>query len=309
MGFTRADLEDPNLSPEDRRELEGLLARYLECDKWAKKAQQSIGVLLTSHPSNRLYLKASVESHKRLGYWITLAYDNYFDPNNLSAYSYDQVMPALDILSQIDTFVMPHHQTWGGVLYPYFWLLKFGMAAMSGFEYVWCANGDCIIEKPEGFPKLIELLGDGDLLGVGWEQGRVFNTTAFLARTSAFQQVMKHFEKYFIPFEAYEKDTQEFGNCEARLGRAILDLGLKNVVVEENPYDTQLRLKGYGTFYKLIGFRHIHAEHNNAYRNRLIPPEHKYLDERYASWEYEVIKKYWETKDEQVLKQWWEAGS
>lgn len=303
MGFHRKDLEDPNLSPSDRNDLETLLERYLECDKWAKKAQSPIGILITSHPNNRPYLKACVETHKKLGYWMVLAYDNYLDPS-LPDLTFSQFMPARDIMNDIDTFVMPHHQTWGGVLYPYFWLLKFGVSTMESFEYVWCTNGDCVLEKPENFNQIIEMLGDGDILGVGWENDRIFNTTSFLAKTSAAIEIMKHFEKYFIPLENYEEYTQEFGNAEARMGRAILDLKLKQVIVPKNPNNTQLHSKG-GTFYDIIGFRHIHAEHNYAYRNKLIPPEIKYFDKRYTSGEYDIIKKYWDTNDISVLKSWW----
>ncbi len=212
-------------------------------------------------------------------------------------------------MKKVDTFIMPHHQTWGGVLYPYFWLLKFGLAAMSTFEYIWCANGDIVLEKPEGFSKIIDLLGDGDIIGVGWEGKRIFNSTAFLAKSSALQKIMKHFEDHFIPFENYEKYTQEIGNCEARMGQAILDLGLKNIIVSKNPIDTQLSVKGHGTFYDLVGLRHIHAELNVAYRNRGIPPEDKYLDGKYMGWEYEVIQKYWASKDEKVLHKWWNLGA
>ena len=303
MGFQRTDLDDPNLSPEDRRDLTILLERYLECDVWAKRAQLPIGVLITSHPSNRPYLKACVETHKELGYWMVLSYDNYFDPK-IKDLSFDTYMPAKDVMDDIDTFVMPHHQTWGGVLYPYFWLLKFGLSAMESFEYVWCVNGDCILEKPENFNQIIEMLGDGDILGIGWENDRIFNTTGFLAKTSAAIAIMRHFEKYFIPLETYEEYTQELGNAEARMGKAILDLGLKQVVVPQNPINTQLHTKG-GTFYDIIGFRHIHAEHNYAYRNRLIPPEIEFFDIRFTAGEYNIINEYWRTKDASVLEDWW----
>lgn len=308
MGFCRTDLDNPNLSPEDRRDFEELLRRYTECDKWAVRAQQPIGVLLTSHPNNRLFLTASVKSHKKLGYWLVLAYDNWFDPEREDI-TYDTMMPAMDVMRDIDTFVMPHHQTWGGVLYPYFWLLKFGLATMTGFEYVYCTNGDCILEKPENFPKIIEMLGDADIMGCGWENAGggmpIFNTTAFLAKTDAVQKIMKHVEDHFIPFEVYEKYTQDFGNAEARFARAILDLNLKYVKEIEPGFNTQFHKKGFGTWYDILGFRHIHAEYGYSYRYKGIPPELKYYDKRYTP-DYAVIAKYWETRDTKVLEDgWW----
>ena len=307
MGFRRSDLDDPNLSDQDRKDLTELLRRYLECDEWAKRALKNTGILLTSHPGNRAFLKASVESHSRTGYWVILAYDNYFDPERPDL-DFNSVMPARDVMDKVDTFIMPHHQTWGGVLYPYFWLLKFGIAAMSGFEYIYCANGDCILEKPENFDKLFDLLGDADFLPVGYEDngGRsVLNTTGMLAKRKTLLQMMEHFEKNFVPFENYERTCMEMGNCEGRMAFAAKDCGIKISYPKENPFNTQLHKKG-GTWYEVVGFRHIHGEYAYAYKYKQIPPEIQYYDERYLGREYSILKEFWEKGDLNVLKEkWW----
>lgn len=291
----------------DRRDFQILLDRYLECDKWANNVFKDVGVLLTSHPGNRAFLKASVETHKKLGYWLTLVYDNYFDPKN-PGIEWNHIMPDRDVIDIVDTFVMPHNQTWGGVLYPYFWLLKFGLATMSGFKYIFCSNGDCIIEKPENFPQIIDMLGDNDIIACGWERDFVFNSTSFLGKSEAIRAIMEHVQENFIPLEAYERTKQDFGNCEARMGKAILDLGLKIVKVK-NPYNTQLHKKGYGTWYEILGFRHIHAEWGYAYKYHTLPPELKYIDKRHmGAGEYDVVEKYYETGDEKVLEDWWWKG-
>jgi len=248
-------------------------------------------------------LKASVESHSKLGYWLVLAYDNYLNPE-IANMDYNNIFPAKDVMDKIDTFIMPHHQVWGGVLFPYFFLLKFGINVLSDFEYIYCANGDMVLEKPEGFEELFSLLGDADVMSGGPVTDRSVNTAGFIVRTSALKAIVRHFEEHFIPFENYEKYTQEFGNAEGRFGRAISDLKLKQVVVEP-PYNDQLHKPGYGTWYKILGFRHIHAEHNYAYRYKGIPPEPKYLDERFLGDEYRIIKAYWENQDIKILENWW----
>lgn len=306
MGL-REDIQNKEkFNEQDRADFQILLDRYLACDEWAKNVYKDVGVVLTSHPGNRAFLKASVESHKKLGYWLTLAYDNYFDPEH-EGMTWDHVMPSEEVRTMVDTLVMPHHQTWGGVLYPYFWLLKFGIASMRDFKYIFCSNGDCVIEKPENFQEIIDLLEstDSDIAACGWENGRVFNSTSFLAKSDAINAVMEHFQKNFIPLEAYERTALQFGNCEGRMGKAVLDLGLKIAPVE-NPYNTQLHIKGHGTWYEILGFRHIHAEYAYAWKNRLEPPEIKYFDEKFfGADEYEKISKYWETKDEKHLEDWW----
>jgi len=299
-------IDDPNTKEQDRKDYQVVLERYKACDRWATKIQQPVGVLLTSHPGNRGFLKASVESHKQLGFWITLAYDNYLDPDRPD-FTWDQMMPSREVVDQVNSFIIGPHQTWGGVLYPYFWLLRLGMETMRCFEYVYCANGDCVLERPENFPQLMEMLGDGDIMGIGWEDNGsrpIFNTTGFIAKTSAASAIMRHFQDHLIPLAAYEASAPTFGNTEGRFARAILDLGLKLVKAPENPIDTQLSQCSQGTWYKTVGFRHIHGEYNKAYRYKLIPPEPKHLDPRHVSVaEIAALEEYYATQDIKVLEE------
>jgi hypothetical protein len=239
---------------------------------------------------------------------LTIVYDNYFDPKRQD-YDYNYLMPNRDVFDQCDNFVFSHFQTWGGVLYPYFWSLYVGLNAMRSFKYVYCANGDCILEKPENFQQIIDMLGDGDILGVGWEPNGdrpIFNTTGFLAKTEAAVAIMEHFRDRLIPLDNYEKYCDIVGNTESRFAVAITELGLKLKIAPKNPFNTQLHKPG-GSWYDIIGFRHIHAEHNYAYRYRGIPPHYKYLDERHiSSTEYNTVKEYWDNGCKQeVLDNWY----
>lgn len=285
-----------------------ILKGYMDCDKWAVKALKNIGVLLTSHPGNRPFLKASVETHKKLGFWLAVVYDNYHDPKNQEQ-NFNQFMPRREVFDQIDTFLFSHYQTWGGVLVPYFWCLKLGLQTMGSFEYVFCSNGDCVLEKPEGFPQIMEMLGDGDIMGCGWEHngGReLFNTTSFIAKTKAAQAVMQHFQDHLIPIDNYEKYAEKVGNTESRFAIAIKELGLKVKKVPKNPPSTQLHKPG-GTWFDCIGLRHIHGEWNYAHRYKDIPPPAKYIDGFYWKKKRELVKKYYETNDKKFLEQWWKT--
>lgn len=305
MGLKDDILNDERYNKSDRKDFLELLHRYRKCDKWANNIFKDVGVLLTTHPGNRAFIKSSIETHKQLGYWLCLVYDNYFDPKNQDV-KWNDMMPDRDVMDMVDTFIMPHHQTWGGVLYPYFWLLKFGIYAMSHFKYIYCANGDFILEKPEGFPVLLEMMGDADVFPCGWERDSIFTSAGFIGKSEALIAIVEHMEKHFIPLSAYENSKNNFGNCEARMGRAVLDLGLKMKKPEENPYNDQHHIKGYGTWYKTIGFRHIHGEYAYAYRYHAIPPEMKYIDKRHITGsELELLTKYEETGDEVYLKKWW----
>ena len=306
MGLTREDLIDPKHSEKDKAEIKVALDNYMANDAWVSKIFKKIGILITSHPGNRAYLKASIETHKKLGLWICLAYDNYLHPDQQDI-DYNKIMPAKDVMDNVDTFIMPHYQTWGGVLYPWFWLMKFGVETLQGFEYIYCTNGDFILEKPENFDKLFNLLGDADIMTSGPDRDDppTANTAGFIAKAPALKAIIKHMQDHFVPFEIYEKYTQEFVNAEGRFGQAIKKLNLKQIRVDPPKEDMLKFYPGQGTWYDLLGFRHIHAEHNYAYRNKGIPPEPKWLDPRFMGDEYRVIKEYWEAQDKKILKQWW----
>lgn len=312
MGLTRADLIG-EMTDEERASRQQWIDRTMANDQWAKKIFHKVGVLLTSHQANRPYLHAGVESHAKLGFWITLAYDNYVDPTQPDV-DHNKFMPGKDTLDLVNLFLTPTYQTWGGPLFPYFWLLKWGTLAMSQFEYIYCANGDMVLEKPEGFPALFSLLGDADIMTTGPDNSDPTkdslraNTAGFIAKTSALLKIVQHLQDHLVPWDAYEKHTQFIGNMEGRLGHAIHDLGLKQVTAPtiKPPLEDMLREPGHGTWAELLGFRHIHSEMNHSYRRRGVPPPSKYLDPRFTS-EHDLrhIKLYEETGDLTVLEPWW----
>ena len=315
MGLTRADLIG-EMSDEEKASRQYWIDRTSSNDVWANKIFKKIGILITGHQANRPYMKACIESHAKLGYWITLAYDNYVNPE-WPEINHNAFMPPKDVLDKIDMFIMPHHQVWGGCLYPWFWLLKFGSDAMQQFEYIYCTNSDFILEKPENFEQLFSLLGDADIMtsGPDYPDSPAANTAGFIVKSSALRQIVQHFQDHFIPWDVYEKYTQQIGNTEGRFGSAIKDLGLKKADVvppldADGRGDDMFRIhpskrKQTGTWYDLVGFRHIHSEHNYAYRYKGIPPEPQYFDGRFMGDEYRQICAYWETKDMEILKNWW----
>jgi hypothetical protein len=119
MAFTRSSLNNPNLTKEQRKTIEETVARNMACDLWAKKILYRVGVLLTSHPNNRAFLKSSIESHKKMDFWTTVIYDNYWNPERLDL-SFDSLMPDRETFDLADNFIISKQQNWGGVIYPYF---------------------------------------------------------------------------------------------------------------------------------------------------------------------------------------------
>lgn len=314
MGVTREDLirsgrwlEATDAEWQEQYEsVKRVTDAYISNDEWATKIKKNVLVLLISHPAARGYLKASIETHKKLGYWLALVYDNFIDSKDPTTNPYfNEFMPPKDMMVDIDSFMMGHYQWWGGVSYPFMWGLRYAAGFAQNFEYIYCINGDCIIEKPEGFPLLLAELGDADLMSTGPTLEREIGTAGLLMRTPAFFKIAKHMTDHVIPFEEYEKSTQEFGNTEGRLAVAVRELGLKIKEVEP-PLTEQMHEPGHGFWAKTIGFRHIHGELNRAYRYKAIPPPTKYLDARYISEnDMKAIKGYEDTGDIKILEDWW----
>jgi len=261
-------------------------------DEWATKIFKKVAILINSYPGHRAYLKACVDSHSKLGYFIALAYDR-------------GELPDKEILDKVDLILLPHAQSWGDVNYPYFWQVKWGASALQQFDYIYCTEGDWVIEKPEGFEQLFSLIGNGDIMTCGPNNDMEISSGAYIVKSKVFLQLVQYMQDHFIPFEKYEQ-YQEMGGAESRIQAAIKELELKRVDMEKDPTpDCYYDLKG--TWFDLVGLRHIQGEVDFAYKNRLIPPHYKYLDEKYLidAYGYKLVKEYWDTTDIKVLENWW----
>lgn len=264
MAITRNSLNNPDLTDEKREHIKKTLEKNMACDIWTTKAMKEVGVLLSSHPNNRAFLSASITTHKQLGFWTTVCYDNYWEPGKPT--KFDDYMPERETFDLADNFLISKHQDWGGVIFPYFWMLRFGLQSLSLFDYVYHANGDCIVEKPEGFLDLLDQMGNADIYPIGWDETTakpMCNTTGFIIRKTSIEPLMNYIQDHLIPFEVYEKYSAKLGSGEVRFAHAILDLGLKLKKPKSNPMNLQLSIPG-GTWYETIGFRHIHGEWKDA---------------------------------------------
>lgn len=303
MPVTTADLEREAPGPH-KDKLQAIFDGCIANDEWAKRIFKKLAVLIISYPGQRAFLRACVESHKKLGYFIALTYDNYVDPKEPSV-DHNDLMPDKDILDMVDLFIMPHHQTWKDVNYPYFWGVKWGVSALQDFDYIYCLDGDFVLDKPEGFEKLFSLLGDGDIMTCGPDNDLEVSSGAYIVRSKPFAKIVQYMQDHFIPFENYEKYVH-LGGAEGRIRAAIRDLDLKMVSVQDAPEpDCTHNLKG--TWYDLVGLRHIHGELDWAFKKRLVPPHSDYIDGKYLKpiYRYDLIRKYWDTQDNNLLEEWW----
>lgn len=266
------------------------------------KLQKNIGIIVPSHYYHVKWLKACLESCQKTGYYTLLAYDNPYYGKGLK---HDTRLPTVETIMLADSVIMKH-KTWGsGVGIPHAWNMLYGIKFLHslGFEYIFNINGDCILEKPENFSKLTELLGGNDFIACEHiPEKKYCGTMSWLCKTEIALEIWESYINKLYTFNV--------GNAEARMGRHLSE-GNYKVVEVENPEDAHFKPPGVkGTWRKLLGFRHLHAEHKVRRDLKLSPIDKKYLETGINNCftnghEQKTLLKYYETKDIKYLKAWW----
>jgi len=265
--------------------------------KRAEKLNKDVAILVPAHASTRVWLKACLEACKKTGYFIVLAYDNPFHKVKENA----RAFPVPSTMALADSVIIKHKTFLHSVGVCHFWNMIYGLSIIKslGFKYTYALNGDCVMETPENFPQIIEMLGDGDIFPNHYEESRRYaGTMGWIGKTDL---MLDFFQQYRKELHMYSRTT------EGRLWFYIKDNNLK-VIKPENPPE-YYRVVSPGTWYNILGFRHIHAEHKVHRQRKLPPPDKKFYDlnppEYHRGGEWAMLQKYWETKDEGFLKQWW----
>jgi len=267
------------------------------------KLNKEVGIIVPSHFYQAVWLGACLRSCQATGYFTLLAYDNpFFDKKQ----QVQLRMPSAQTIMEADEIVIKH-KSWGsGVGIPHSWNMYYGLHMMQslGFKYVYNINGDCIMEKPEGVDKLLNMLKekDADIISCEYHPGRYLGTMAWVCKMDVAVKMWDMNLERMYQFN--------YGNAEARMGLFAKNLGLK-VISVENPEDHHFKPPGVkGTFRKILGLRHLHAEHKVRKMLKMKPVDQKYFeigkDNIYLNThEQNTLIPYWKTGDKSHLKKWW----
>lgn len=262
------------------------------------KLQKDLCVIIPTHRYHRPWLKACLTCIQKLGYFSILAYDNPFHQGQLKR-QIETLLPHPDVLSLADYLSFKPKTLHSGVTVPHMWNMLFAVnqAYSLGFEYIFCMNGDFIMERPENFEKLRDMIGDAEMFPLAWNPKKPScGTAAFIAKTENQFKFWRYFAKTLY---------QPKGNAEARLGRYYKENNLKILHFEEGPLSHQMPNEK-STWYKTVGLRHLHAEHKIRRWKKMEPVESKYFDTRYLNGnERKTLLKYWQTGDKKFLEMWW----
>jgi hypothetical protein len=279
--------------------------------------QTDTAIIVTSYAGQLGWLKATLTNYRKSGALVILAYDNTsYIWNNIEDVDYYQHMFPRPIHYLLAHATVIKHKTYDADKRTgWFWDVKYAQSIINGFpniKYVYCTNGDCIIEKPEGIKELPAILGDGDFISGQSTPGSTIHTANIFYKIDSFNKIMDYMSNRM------KHSVMASQSPEGLLRDAVDELKLKETFAEQ-PLDKHGNIDYYGkedadcTWKRVLGFKNLY--HSLEYRenNGLEPLDAKYFDP-YKDWMYfrgewrQSLCKYFETKDRRYLMQWWDMG-
>ena len=285
-----------------------LMANNIPCEP-------ELAIIVTSWRGHLKFLKASLESHRKSGAFVILSYDNPFYPwQPENSYEIQRSLPNINHYVLANAFVMKHITADADKRNGWFWNVRYAQGILKSFpniKYVYCTNGDCVCEKPEGFKGAIGLLGEAGLMSGQSTEG-VIHTAAWISKIEAFNRIIDFmYERMKIPVIGSRSP-------ERMLKEAIDTLKLDYKHVPRQPLDKDGTVDMYcrynqdSTWKELLGFRNIFAEYETLGNEGMELWHLKPFMDDYYGWLYwrgeeqDSICKYWETGDRRYLYMFWD---
>lgn len=284
----------------------------------ALPAEKDVAIIVTAWSGQLKWLESTLRAYRETGAFVILAYDQHFFP---------WARPT-----EVDTLrSMPnhrHYQLASAVVYKHltgdaakrngwFWSVRYAQGILKSFpniKKVYVTNGDCLFQKPEGFPELLKLVDGHDLISGQARPGGKIHTANVLFQRAAFDAVFDYiYELMRVPVIASRSPE---GNLLEAVTRLKLDCAIPEIV----PLDTDGTVDDYcrygqdSTWKQIVGFRNIFAEYEQAANDGLELDWLKPYSDPFMDWIYwsgeerAFICKYWETGDRRYLYQFWDAG-
>jgi len=277
--------------------------------------EPELAVIVTAWQGQLKWLKATLASYRRSGAFVILSYDNpFYAWAPTDHYDVLRCMPNMDHYLLANCFVSKHITYDCDKRNGWFWNVRYAQGVIKSFpniKYIYCTNGDCALDNPEGLKEVIRVMGDHDIFS-GQGSDDLVHTAAVMYKIDAFNKIFDYmFEMMRVPVIGAHSP-------EVMLREAISELKLKNLNALKQPLDptdgTIDMYARYGqnsTWKEILGFRNLFAEYETAGNEgkallQLAPYVDNFMDWLYFNGEErETICKYWETKDRRYLYMFW----
>lgn len=275
-------------------------------------------IIVTSYQGQLGWLKATLASYRKSGHYVILSYDNpFYIWSNIDDPEYNLHHMPRGIHYLLAHSVVVKHKTYDADKRTgWFWDVWYAQGIirnMPNIKYVYVTNGDCLVEKPEGFQELKQILGNGDFMaGQSTPKGTI-HTADMILKVDAFHNIMD----YMTSRMKYNVMASQ--SPEALLRDAVDTLNLKETFAKQ-PIDARDGSVDYyctqnsdSTWKQVLGFRNLYHEFEFC-ENHGLEPKFKDFMDPYKDWMYfrdgwrRTICKYYETGDRRYLMQFWDEG-
>ena len=260
----------------------------------------NFGILVCTHQGHRRFLKPVLESLKKTNPKIILvAYDYPF--NQDPPFPLEKSLPDSDVMRLADMwffneFIFPPGAGVGpGWIKQQFYGTE--LIKMAGIKYLISINGDCIFTNPNGVNLIFDMLTkvDGDILSSHYTDSGFFGTMCYFAKTDVAVKITCYVLNHCIITSGI--------TSESWFGKAIVDENFKWVPVE-NQESVHFSYGKKGTFFNVLGLRHLHGTEKWRKGNHHKPLPEYFYDKRYLpSIELDALRYFWETgKTDKLIK-------
>jgi hypothetical protein len=272
-------------------------------------------VIVTAWAGQLKWLSSVLESYRKSGALVILSYDNPFYawiPRN--AHEITRCMPNMKHYLLANCMVSKHITYDSDKRNGWFWNVRYAQGILRQFDnikHVYVTNGDCCVDRPEGFKDIIDLMGDADLMA-GQSTESLIHTAAMMFKRDAFDRV------FDVMAEWMRVPVLGSRSPEVMLREAVSLLNVKVKHAVEQPLDKDgtvdmyARYRPPSTWGKILGFRNLFAEYETAGNEGAELMQFKAYVDSYEDWIYwggeerETICRYWETGDRRYLLMFWD---
>jgi len=229
--------------------------------------QPDLAIIVTSWAGQLKWLKATLTSYRKTGAFVILAYDNpFYAWAGRAPSQIHKCKPNINHYLLANAVVHKHITYDADKRNGWFWSVRYAQGILKQFpniKYVYVTNGDCIIEKPEGFRKAIELLGDADITA-GQSKENLIHTATMLLKIEAFHHIFDRFA------EVMKVPIMSARSPEGVIMEIVEELRIKVKHMPKQPLDKDGTLDCYArynqdsTWKDILGFRNLFAEYETA---------------------------------------------
>lgn len=231
----------------------------------AEKLEKKTCVLIFSWQRHLPYLESCLRQIRKLDLFTVLAWDK-------------GDLPTKQMLNLVDLFVMKHKSS-SGVVNSWMWHSKYTLPIVNqfNFKYVYSMSGDCLMEKPENFNRLYELLGDKDIISYWHDKNRI-GTMSWLSKMSIYKQIIDYIWNNWDEKLVGGMIECKVNNAKNKVGASLVNTMGKYFNFCLPPDGDPTDNRGRGIFGEILGLRHLQYEDLQRKRNNMEPIDPAILD-------------------------------